>query len=229
MQKINRAEAGTRQIIGWAGTGAAMVFLLAGCATPPEQQSAQTPGSTPGTTADDTTANTAMNSTANSTETDATATGMATADSTTKAVAVLHPTKGNNVRGTVTFTKEAGGVRIVANLTGLTPGAHGFHAHQTGDCSAPDASSAGGHFNPTDMPHSAPDSDQRHAGDFGNLTADASGKATYNKLDTKVELDGPNSIVGRAIIVHAKADDLKTQPTGDAGGRQACGVVGIGS
>jgi Cu-Zn family superoxide dismutase len=141
------------------------------------------------------------------------------------AVAQLNPTKGNNVTGTVTFTKVKDGVRVVADVNGLTPGPHGFHIHEKGDCSAPDASSAGGHFNPTAMPHGAPEASMRHVGDFGNLVADASGKARLERIDQHLTFQGPNSIIGRAMIVHEKRDDLKTQPSGDAGPRVACGVI----
>ena len=151
----------------------------------------------------------------------------AVADDTTKAIAVLNPTSGNEVKGTVTFTKTGDGVRIVADLTGLKPGKHGFHVHEFGDCSAPDATSAGGHFNPNKHDHGGPDSAQRHAGDLGNIEADASGKAHLEFTDKTMKLTGDESIVGYAVIVHEKADDLKTQPTGDAGGRVACGVVGV--
>ena len=145
----------------------------------------------------------------------------------TKALAVLSPTMGNSVSGTVTFIRAQTGVRIVADVSGLTPGLHGFHIHDFGDCSAPDASSAGDHFNPTRTQHGAPDTMFRHAGDLGNLLANASGRAHYDRVDTTILLDGPNSIVGRAVIVHEKADDLRSQPTGNAGGRVACGVIGI--
>ena len=143
----------------------------------------------------------------------------------TQAVAELSPTQGNNVHGTVTFTQEAGGVHVVADLTGLTPGEHGFHLHQTGDCSAPDAASAGDHFNPTMMPHGAPDSTSRHAGDLGNLTADGSGNAHYDRVDSQLSFEGTNSIIGRAVIVHGNRDDMTSQPSGNAGPRVACGVV----
>lgn len=145
----------------------------------------------------------------------------------TKAVAVLSPTKGSIVSGTVTFTKLQTGVKIVADVSGLSPGPHGFHVHEFGDCSAPDASSAGGHFNPSRTQHGAPNTPLRHAGDFGNLVADVSGKAHYEWVDTMISFDGANSIIGRAVIVHENVDDLKTQPTGNAGGRVACGVIGI--
>lgn len=151
----------------------------------------------------------------------------AQAESVTKAIAVLSPTKGSSVAGTVTFTKVDGGVKIVAEVTGLTPGQHGFHIHEFGDCSAPDATSAGGHFNPGHMLHGAPDAPVRHAGDFGNLEADASGNAHYERVDAMISLDGAESIIGHGVIVHAKADDLKTQPTGNAGARVACGPIGV--
>jgi superoxide dismutase, Cu-Zn family len=145
----------------------------------------------------------------------------------TKAVAVLSSTKGNNVSGTVTFTKVDGGVKVVADVTGLTPGLHGFHIHEFGDCSAPDATSAGGHFNPTHMQHGAPDAESHHAGDLGNIEADASGKAHYELVDKTLSLDGAESIIGHGVIIHEKADDMKTQPTGNAGARVACGAIGV--
>lgn len=153
----------------------------------------------------------------------------ARAQSGTRAVAVLSPTQGNSVSGTVTFVKVQTGVKIVADVSGLTPGQHGFHVHEFGDCSAPDGASAGGHFNPSRMQHAGPDTGFRHAGDFGNLVVDASGKAHYERVDTMILLNGPNSIIGHAVIIHEKADDLKTQPTGNAGGRVACGVIGVAS
>jgi superoxide dismutase, Cu-Zn family len=144
------------------------------------------------------------------------------------AVCMIHPLGDSNVQGTVTFTKVAGGVRVHAELTGLTPGEHGFHVHQFGDCTAMDGKCTGGHFNPTDAPHGGPDSAERHVGDLGNITADSSGKATYDRVDKMIALNGKNSIIGRAIIVHAGRDDLKSQPSGDAGARVGCGVIGIG-
>jgi len=144
-----------------------------------------------------------------------------------KAIAVLRSTAGNNVTGTVTFTEVEDGVRVDAVITGLTPGKHGFHVHEFGDCSAPDAGSAGGHFNPTNKPHGGADAIERHLGDMGNVEADASGAAKLTYLDHRMSLANDKlSIVGRAVIVHAKPDDLKTQPSGDSGDRVACGVVG---
>ena len=143
----------------------------------------------------------------------------------TRAVAALSPTKGNNVQGIISFKQVEGGVLIVANVTGLSPGQHGFHIHEFGDCSAADGSSAGGHFNPTNTKHGGPDHADRHAGDLGNIVADDYGIAHYERVDTVLKLNGPNTIVGRSIIVHANPDDLTTQPTGNAGGRLACGVI----
>ena len=148
-------------------------------------------------------------------------------DEPSKAIAVLHPTKGSNVEGTVTFTKSGDGVKVVADISGLTPGKHGFHIHEFGDCSSPDGKAAGGHFNPTNSPHAGPEVTPRHEGDLGNLEADSSGKAHLELTDNMMAMSGDKSIIGRGVIVHAKEDDLKSQPVGNAGGRVACGVIGI--
>lgn len=145
----------------------------------------------------------------------------------TRAVAVLHATEGSEVSGTVTFTRDAAGIRVVADVEGLSPGLHGFHIHEYGDCSAPDGTSAGGHFNPEGSPHGGPSDEERHVGDLGNLSADESGAAHYDRIDTHIEFSGTRSIVGRGMIVHAGEDDLTSQPTGNAGPRVACGVIGI--
>jgi Cu-Zn family superoxide dismutase len=145
----------------------------------------------------------------------------------TKAIAVLNPTKGSAVSGIVTFEKTDKGVRIMARISGLTPGKHGFHIHEFGDCSAENASSAGGHFNPGGMPHSSPMAEKRHVGDMGNLEADKDGNAMLDYVDGMITLTGPQAVIGYGVIVHEKEDDLKSQPTGDAGGRLACGVIGV--
>lgn len=144
-----------------------------------------------------------------------------------KAVAVLHGTKGSSTSGIVWFESVDGGIKVTAHVSGLSPGKHGFHIHEFGDCSADNAASAGGHFNPTNMPHNAPSSEKRHVGDLGNLKADKNGNARLEYVDAMLSFSGPNSIIGRGVIVHEKEDDLKTQPTGDAGGRLACGVIGV--
>jgi superoxide dismutase, Cu-Zn family len=145
----------------------------------------------------------------------------------TRAVAVLAPTQGNTVTGTVTFAASGTGVAVKASLKGLPPGTHGFHVHEFGDCTAPDGTAAGGHFNPKGSPHGAPTDAARHAGDLGNIQAGPDGTATLDWTDPTMVLDGPGGVIGHAVIVHAGADDLKTQPTGNAGGRVACGVIGV--
>jgi Cu-Zn family superoxide dismutase len=144
-----------------------------------------------------------------------------------KAVAVLHPTEGQDASGVVTFEVQGDEIRIVADFEGLNSGEHGFHIHEFGDCSAPDASSAGGHFNPEDQPHGAPTDQERHVGDLGNVSVDESGMGHYEWMDEVIAFSGAQSIMGRAVIVHAGEDDLISQPTGNAGARAACGVIGI--
>src|SRR5207244_1746972 len=109
----------------------------------------------------------------------------------------------------------------------LTPGKHGFHIHEFGDMSSADGMATGGHFNPDGHKHGGPDDRERHAGDFGNVEAGADGKATIKMTDKMIALSGPNTILGRALIVHAKEDDLKTQPSGNAGDRIGQGVIGV--
>jgi Cu-Zn family superoxide dismutase len=139
--------------------------------------------------------------------------------------ATLQPTRGSQVQGTVTFEQEKAGVRVQADVIGLSPGAHGFHIHERGDCSAPDAGSAGEHFDPTRSLHGGPDAERRHAGDLGNLIADEAGRAQSARVDAHLSLAGTASVVGRAVVVHAAADDLTSQPAGNAGARVACGVI----
>jgi len=147
----------------------------------------------------------------------------------TSAVCVLRGTDGNEaVGGTIRFTQADGHVHIEGAVSGLAPGKHGFHIHQWGDVDCGDGVCTGGHFDPTGSAHGGPDAEVRHMGDLGNLEAGADGSATYARDDTRVELSGPRSIIGRAVIVHAGEDDLKSQPTGDAGARVAYGVIGIG-
>jgi Cu-Zn family superoxide dismutase len=151
----------------------------------------------------------------------------AKSSASSKAISVLHPTAGNKVTGTVTFAPVADGVQVHAEITGLTPGKHGFHVHEFGDCSASDAASAGAHFNPTNQPHAGPDATARHEGDMGNVEADASGNAKLDYVDHQISLtNDAKSVIGRSVVVHAKPDDLKTQPSGDSGARIACGVIG---
>ncbi len=144
-----------------------------------------------------------------------------------RATANLVPTKSGSAVGTANFYQVGGKVRMVANVSGLVPGReHGFHVHEAGDCSSGDGMSAKGHFNAMGKPHGHYSSAERHTGDMPALKADASGKATLEAdLDLMTVTPGPASIVGRGLIVHADPDDYKTQPTGNAGARIACGVI----
>ncbi|TJZ75504.1 superoxide dismutase family protein [Chitiniphilus eburneus] len=134
----------------------------------------------------------------------------------------LSPASGSQVRGGVTLIDTADGLRVAGEITGLSPGAHGFHVHVRGNCSAPDASSAGDHYNPDAHPHGDPDPSRHHAGDLGNIEADAQGRATV-----AVVVPGLTAadLKGRALVVHDKPDDLRTQPSGASGDRIACGVI----
>jgi Cu-Zn family superoxide dismutase len=145
-----------------------------------------------------------------------------------KAVCRVYPTQNNTASGVITFTRIQGGVKVVADLQGLSKGKHGIHIHECGDCTAVDGSSAGGHFNPMAKSHGAPSDIMRHEGDMGNIEADDSGNAHLEYVDNTISLVGPTSIIGRSVIIHQHEDDLKTQPTGNAGPRIACGVIGVG-
>ncbi|HEY1099530.1 MAG TPA: superoxide dismutase family protein [Myxococcota bacterium] len=141
-----------------------------------------------------------------------------------QAKANLQSKSGSTVTGAVTFTRIADDkVVVVADVSGLSPGRHGFHIHQTGDCSAVDGSSAGDHFAISEGPHGLPDSPRRHTGDLGNLPADETGHARLEFTDSVISLDGERSVVGRAVIVHETVDD--GQDVKSAGGRVACGVI----
>ncbi len=143
------------------------------------------------------------------------------------ATATLAPTRGNTTAGNADFAQHGDKVMVRARVTGLKPDReHGFHVHEKGDCSAPDATSAGGHYNPTTKPH-GPQHAAHHAGDMPSLKANAAGVA-----EASFTLDGVGlgqgsvpSLVGRGLIVHADPDDYMTQPTGNAGARLACAVI----
>ena len=160
------------------------------------------------------------------------ATGMAWAEETANVAAVsltamctLSPASGSQVKGWVKFIQMSAYVKVEGEITGLTPGKHGFHVHEKGDCSSPDAVSAGGHFNPEHKVHGAPTSGTRHVGDLGNIKADKNGTAKFKFKDKVIKLSGEDSILDKSLILHADLDDMKTQPTGNAGKRVACGVI----
>lgn len=143
-----------------------------------------------------------------------------------RAKAKIQARSGSSVSGEATFEETRGGVLVALELHHTPPGWHAVHVHEKGDCSAPDGASAGGHFNPRTKSHGSPHAPEHHAGDLGNVWVDENGEGHHVLLmpDLTVQ-DGPASVRGRAIIVHAGVDDLVTQPTGNAGGRIGCGVI----
>ncbi len=146
-------------------------------------------------------------------------------------VARLDARGGSQVRGEINFTQVGSRVHIEGQVTGLAPGAKGMHIHEKGDCSTVGATRAGGHFDPREPTnwstrHGGPHTAERHAGDLGNIVFDQYGKAVVDLMVGGITVDqGPLGIIGRALVVHFQADDLKTDPTGDAGARAACGVI----
>ncbi|XP_006617028.1 superoxide dismutase [Cu-Zn] [Apis dorsata] len=148
----------------------------------------------------------------------------------TKAVCVLQ----GEVKGTIFFEQpeSTNSVKVTGQVTGLKKGLHGFHVHEFGD-NTNGCTSAGAHFNPLGKDHGGPDSDIRHVGDLGNIEADANGIANVNITDKTIQLQGPHSVIGRTLVVHADPDDLGkggvelSKTTGNAGARLACGVIGI--
>lgn len=140
----------------------------------------------------------------------------------------LQPTTGSTVAGKVHFEQHKHGmVKVTGKISGLKPNAeHGFHVHETGDCSSADGSSAGGHFNPGNTAHGKHGQGAQHAGDLRSLRADANGVATFTYETAQISLgSGTNNIADRALIVHAGPDDFTSQPTGNAGARLACAVI----
>lgn len=143
------------------------------------------------------------------------------------ASAEMKPTAGQSAAGVVTLRQKGESIELRAQLSGLQPGqVHGFHVHEKGDCSAPDASSAGAHLNPADAPHGMPHTGPHHAGDLPALKADASGRAEVT-FEVKGTLLGAGAadFMGKALVVHAQPDDYRSQPAGNSGARIACGVI----
>lgn len=143
------------------------------------------------------------------------------------AVAHVAGASGSLVSGTLALVPLHGGLRVTGDIGGLAPGSHGFHIHQTGDCTAADAASAGGHFNPTGSGHGRAGTATHHAGDIDNIVADASGVAHVDVQLRGVSLGGgaATDVVGRALVVHAAPDDYRSQPAGNSGARIGCGVI----
>lgn len=142
-----------------------------------------------------------------------------------KAIVYLNSTSGHKANGTVTFTAVPGGVRVIAGIMGLAPGTHAFHIHENGDCSAPDASSAGAEFNPGGTLHDGTNSVPHRIGDLGNFAADANGEAHLDFTNSLISLTGSNSIINRSVIVHEGAEDSASHTAENAGARVACGVI----
>jgi Cu-Zn family superoxide dismutase len=144
-----------------------------------------------------------------------------------RANAQLEAVPGGRVWGAVTFIEAGGKVLVRADVRGLPQsGEFGFHVHEKGDCTAKDFTSAGGHFNPAGKPHSHFDKPERHAGDMPNLKSNGEGDAIYSFETSELTVrPGPNSVVGRAVVIHANPDDYKSQPAGNSGPRIACGLI----
>jgi Cu-Zn family superoxide dismutase len=149
-------------------------------------------------------------------------------DKTPSKTVTLQNGQGKNV-GTALLQQSAAGVAIKLNVHDLTPGDHGIHIHQVAKCEGPDFKSAGPHFNPDGKKHGLENPDGPHAGDIPNFIADANGKSKATVIAKGVTLsDGANSVFangGTALVIHAKADDGKTDPSGNSGDRIACGVI----
>ena len=144
------------------------------------------------------------------------------------ATTTIEARSSSTVKGTATFTQAGDKVKVVVEVSGATPGQHGLHVHENGDCSSPDAKSAGNHFNPGNGEHGSPDKPTHHAGDFGNLTVDEDGNDKLVLLTDQITVNpGTTSIIGRALVLHDKPDDTTTQPTGNSGSRVGCGVINL--
>ncbi len=153
--------------------------------------------------------------------------GASEPDAVSRAIAVLEPTAKNDVRGTVELEQTDHGLHVKAHVTGLSPGKHGFHIHLFGDCSGEDGKTAGTHFNFEGSSEKPPADIKRITGNLGELDANKDGVADADVTIDKASLQGRFSVLGRAVIVHAKGNDPKEPPIGAAGARLACGVIGI--
>lgn len=147
--------------------------------------------------------------------------------SETRATAMLHTASGADA-GRATATEVAGGLRFSLDVKGLPPGTHGAHVHTIGACDAPDFTTAGGHWNPTGMKHGSMNPKGPHEGDLPNLIVGTDGRGTIGMTVPGATMAGLLDTDGSAIVVHAGADDLMTDPSGNSGGRIACGVFAVG-
>ena len=146
-----------------------------------------------------------------------------------QAIATIGPTSGNSVTGMAIFTQNGDQITLTIEIQNASPGLHAVHIHENGDCSSPDGKSAGGHWNPTGVPHGKWGEGEFHLGDIGNITVDEDGTGNI-ELTTDLWEIGTGSdidVVGRGIIVHADADDFTSQPSGNAGARIGCGVIAL--
>lgn len=144
------------------------------------------------------------------------------------ASAQLEPRSGNSaLTGEATFRSSVEGVTLVLHVTGAPPGVHGAHIHETGDCSDPEAKSAGGHWNPAGHKHGAPPPSSVHLGDLGNLTVteDGTGHLELGSAEWKIGGGSPEDVLGKAIVIHGGPDDLASDPAGNSGPRIGCGVI----
>uniref|UniRef100_A0A6P6XN93 Superoxide dismutase [Cu-Zn] n=1 Tax=Dermatophagoides pteronyssinus TaxID=6956 RepID=A0A6P6XN93_DERPT len=163
-----------------------------------------------------------------------TSSSTSTATSSSEPLVAVAKIEGKDVQGIVQFRQmpNSMNLQVSGRITGLTPGLHGFHVHQYGD-TRNSCTSMGGHFNPDNNNHGAPNDQQRHAGDLGNIEANQNGMAEFNMLDQRISLTGQYSILGRGVVVHANQDDLgrggqqDSRTTGNAGGRVGCGIISL--
>jgi len=205
--------------IGWLAFIVVIASIAGGCG---RKDDATSPASAPAPAGDSPTVATATEP--------ATPDSSATAETASQATVQLTATQGNTANGGLKISAAGTGVQISGMVQGLKPDSEfGFHFHEKGDCSAPDATSAGAHFNPNNQQHGNPTGQSHHAGDMLNVKSDAQGVAevSIDNADVSLHTGQPNDVLGKALVMHAKPDDYKTQPSGDSGDRIACGVIAV--